>query len=103
MSDEAVVISDQKLSMIIRDYEFSPMMYSSRDAQSVLRALRELQSLRSRAEADGRDAARYRFWRQRQYCGMLDVDEFCDESSPQAVHFDRLTDEYMSHADKETV
>lgn len=49
-------------------------------------------ALQSRLEEVERDAARYRFWRTHQYGGLLDVDEYCDPNSPQAIHFDRLTD-----------
>lgn len=56
------------------------------DRRALLRMLREAQ----------RDADRYRYWRTHQYNGLLDVDERCDENSPQALHFDRLTDGAMA-------
>ncbi len=47
------------------------------------------------------DARRYRYWRQHQYQGLLDQDEYCDADSPQAVQFYRLTDAAMARSAKE--
>lgn len=65
------------------------------DKYSVLPLLQHIRSMEAELREARRDAERYRFWRQHQYQGLLDVDEFCDENSPQAIHFDRLTDAAM--------
>ena len=59
---------------------------------------RKLAAAQSELDAARRDAERYRYWRQHQYNGLLDVDEFCDANSPQAIHFDRITDEAIKAA-----